>query len=148
MDTIVVGYDDSAAARSALAWAAQCADHAGRELVVVYVASSIAEWELAAAQVNPDPIRHEVRRLLKDEWTASLRRNGVPYRTRLRSGRVAEQLMRAAREEQATLIVIGMTAKGTLSELVRESTQHRLLHHAARPVVAVPAGWSSEPSNA
>ena len=54
----------------------------------------------------------------------------VHYRTKFVIGRVAEELMRAAHEEQATLIVIGMTARGTLSELVLGSTQHELLHHA------------------
>jgi Universal stress protein family. len=54
--------------------------------------------------------------------------------------------MRTAREEQATLIVIGMTARGTLSELVLGSTQHELLHHAVRPVVAVPASWNESRS--
>ena len=38
----------------------------------MYVASSIAEWELSAAQINPDPIRHEFERRLSDEWTAAV----------------------------------------------------------------------------
>jgi nucleotide-binding universal stress UspA family protein len=140
--TIVVGYDNSAAAQTALEWAAEYAARADGELLVIYVASSIAEWELAAAQINPDPIRHEFERRLKDEWTASLRKANVPYRTKFSIGRAAEELIRAAREEEATLIVIGMTARGTLSELVLGSTQHELMHHAVRPVVAVPASWS------
>jgi len=145
MHTIVLGYDNSAAAQSALEWAAEHAARTDGELLVIYVASSIAEWELAAAQINPDPIRHEFERRLKDEWTASLRKAHVPYRTRFTIGRVAEELMRAAREEEATLIVIGMTARGTLSELVLGSTQHELIHHAVRPVVAVPGSWSAPP---
>jgi nucleotide-binding universal stress UspA family protein len=137
--TIVVGYDNSRAAQSALDWAVAQAALTDSELVVVYVASSIAEWELNAIQVNTDPIRDEFKRLLNDEWTAPLREVHVRYRTRFVVGRVADELMRAARDEHATLIVIGMTERGTLNELVFGSTRHDLLHHAVRPVVAVPA---------
>jgi nucleotide-binding universal stress UspA family protein len=140
--TIVVGFNNSDAARAALDWAVQHATLTGGELLVVYVASSIAEWELSAAQINPDPIRHEFERRLKAEWTAPVRKASVAYRTRFTIGRPADELMRAAREEQAAVIVIGMTARGTLSELVWGSTQHELQHHAVRPVVAVPASWN------
>jgi len=145
MNIIVVGYDNSAAAETALQWAMAYAQRIDGELLVVYVASSIAEWELSAAQINPDPIRHEFERRLRGEWTAPLRKAQLPYRTKFVVGRVAEELMRTAREEHATLIVIGMTPRGTLSELVMGSTQHELLHHAVRPVVAVPASWTDLP---
>lgn len=48
--------------------------------------------------------------------------------------------MRYARDELASLMVVGMTARGTLAELLYGSvTTHELLRHALRPVVAVPA---------
>ena len=43
METIVVGYNDSDAARAALDWAIQHAMRTDSELLVAYVASSIAE---------------------------------------------------------------------------------------------------------
>lgn len=143
LDTIVIGYDNSDAAQAALAWAGEQATPTSSELLVIYVASSIAEWELAAAQIDPDPIRHEFQRRLREEWTAPLRKADVAYRTKFASGGVAEELMSSAREEHASLIVIGMTLRGTLSELVAGSAQHELLHHAVRPVVAVPATWKA-----
>jgi nucleotide-binding universal stress UspA family protein len=145
MQTIVVGFDNSDAARAALDWAIEHATCIGGELLVVYVASSIAEWELSAAQINPDPIRHEFERRLSDEWTAPVRKANVAYRTKFVVGRAADELMSAARTEQAAVIVIGLTARGTLSELVWGSTQHELQHHAVRPVVAVPASWRASP---
>jgi nucleotide-binding universal stress UspA family protein len=139
---IVVGCDGSRAAHAALEWATTQAERTESELLVVYVASSIAEWELAAVQIDPDPIRREFRHRLEGEWTASVRKAQVPYQTRFAVGRVAEQLMHAARDVEATLIVIGLTPHGTLSELVMGTTQHELLRHAVRPVVAVPATWA------
>jgi nucleotide-binding universal stress UspA family protein len=145
MEPIVVGYNNTAAAEAALHWATGHAIRSESSLVVVYVASSIAEWELSAAQIDPDPIRHEFERRLENEWTAPVRKAGVPCRTKFTVGRAADELMRTARAENAVLIVIGMSPRGTLSELVWGSTQHELLHGAVRPVVAVPASWDNPP---
>jgi nucleotide-binding universal stress UspA family protein len=138
-EKIVVGFDNSPASQAALDWAIHQAQLVGGEIVVVYVASAVREWEFAAAQINTDPMRAEAKRRLAEEWTAPLRAAGVSYHVRLMQGRVAEELMKVARAEEASLIVIGMTARGTLTELVFGSTRHDLLHHAVRPVVAVPA---------
>jgi len=142
MDTIVLGFDDSNAARAARAWAARQALLTAGEVLVVYVRAALAEWELAAAQIDPDPIRREYERRLDDEWTADLRARNVPYRTKATIGRIADELMQIARAEDAALIVIGMTARGTISELMFGSTQRELAHHAVRPIVAVPASWT------
>ena len=36
------------------------------------------------------------------------------------------------------MIVVGMTSRGILGELVHTNTSHHILRDAARPVVAVP----------
>jgi nucleotide-binding universal stress UspA family protein len=139
----VVGFDDSEAAQAALRWAAHHAAITGSELVVVYVSSSIAEWELAAIQVDVDAIRRRFKERLDGEWTAALQGRGLSYRTEFSVGRPAVELMRVARSESASLIVVGMTARGTLGEIVFGSTQHVLQEHAVRPVVAVPPTWEA-----
>lgn len=138
---IVVGYDDTPAARAALAWAADYAAAVGGELLVVYVSSAIVELELAAAQIDADPIRRSFEHRLEGEWTASLRQRRISFRTKVVVGRVATELMRLARAEHAALIVIGMTGRGTLGELTFGSAEHELVKHAVRPVVAVPKVW-------
>jgi len=141
MERIVVGYDHSSGARAALRWAIHHGTGRDVELVIVYVMSALAEWELAAVQVDPDPIRQEFERRLREEWTAPVREAGVPYTTNVAVGRPADQLMRVARRDDAALIVIGMTGRGTLAELVFGSTTHDLLRPELRPVVAVPVHW-------
>lgn len=138
---IVVGYDDSAAARAALRWAADHATAVGGELLVVYVSSAIAELEFAVVQINTDAIRAGYEQHLQGDWTALLRERNIRFRTLVVVGRVATELMRIAHAEQASLIVIGMTGRGTLGEIVFGSAEHELLKHAVRPVVAVPATW-------
>lgn len=62
-------------AQTALKWAVAYAQRIDGELLVVYVASSIAEWELCAAQINRDPISIRVR-------GPSSRRGPRPFATR------------------------------------------------------------------
>ena len=142
MERIVVGYDHSPPAQGALTWAVDYAQRAGAELVLVYAISAAWEWELAAAQVNPDPIRHEIRELLHEGWTAPVRAAGVRYTTEVTVGRTAEVLLAAARHHEASLIVLGMTGRGTLGELVLGSTGREVAHHAVRPIVTVPKDWA------
>ncbi len=139
--TIVVGYNHSAASDAALRWAAEQAERTDGDVLAVYVASAVADWELAAVQFDPDPMRRELERCLQGRWTEPVRARGVKCRTRFVYGRAADELMHVARDEGAQLIVIGMSPRGTLTELVVGSTMHELRRHAIRPVVAVPAGW-------
>lgn len=145
MERLVIGYDDSPGARRALKWAVQYAKRTASELVVVYVVSEAWEWELASVQVNTDPLRKDVERRLRGEWTADVRAAGVPYRTELEVGRPAEVLLAAARRHAAVLIVVGMSEGGAISELIRGSASHQMRQHAIRPIVTVPAAW--EPSS-
>jgi nucleotide-binding universal stress UspA family protein len=142
MESVVVGYDDSPPARAALAWAVDHGKRNNAELVVLYVVSSTWEWELAAVQVNPDPIRREIQHLLHGDWTAPVRAAEVPYQTEVAVGRPAEALLATARRHEASLIVLGMTGRGTLGELILGSTGREVAHHALRPIVTVPAGWA------
>ena len=142
----LVGYDDTPASKGALAWAARHVQRVPGDLLVAYVSSSALEWELAAVQVNADPLRHEFQRRLEEEWTAPLREAGVAYETRVLHGRPAEALLQCADDEGVELLVVGMTGRGTLNELLMGSTTHQLLHQSARPIVAVPAGWTSDGS--
>lgn len=142
MERVMVGYDHSPAAQGALSWAVDYAGRTGAEIVVVYVVSSAWEWELAAVQVNPDPIRKEIEELLRQSWTAPLRAAGVKYHTEVAVGRPADALLASARHHEVSLIVLGMTGRGTLGELVLGTTSHRVAHHAVRPIVTVPEGWT------
>jgi nucleotide-binding universal stress UspA family protein len=142
MEKIVLGYDHSPAAQGALVWSADYAGRMGAEVIVVYGVSSTWEWELAAIQVNPDPIRREIGQLLRTDWTAPLRAAGVRHQTEVAVGRAADVLLASARHHRAALIVLGMTGRGTLGELVTGSTGRQVAHHAVRPIVTVPAGWT------
>jgi nucleotide-binding universal stress UspA family protein len=142
-NTIVVGYDHSEPAQAALRWATEQAECSSSELLLVYAASTVVDWELAALQFDPDPLRRRIEHSLENEWTEPLRTRGITYSTKFVLGRPAEQLMNVARACDAQLIVIGMSPRGTLTELISGSTLHDLRKHAVRPVVVVPPGWTA-----
>jgi nucleotide-binding universal stress UspA family protein len=142
MEQIVVAYDDSPAARAALAWAIEYANDRDARILLVYVVTSIGEWELAAIQVDPDPVRSAFKQLLATDWSSPLREARISYEPILLVGRPAEMIMRCAREHDASMIVLGMTGRGILHELVSESTGRHVLQEAKRPVVAVPEMWT------
>jgi nucleotide-binding universal stress UspA family protein len=137
---ILLGCTDSEASRAALRWTTCVARDLDAEVVAAYAISRLFEWELAAVQVNADPIRLELAQLLDGRWTEPLRRAGVRYRTRVVSGPPAQALMHLARAEQVDLIVVGMGRHGTMSQLLLGTVPKDLLRGALRPVVAVPAG--------
>ena len=143
VETILLAYDDSDAAKAAREWVVRYAAGRDVEVVVIYALSSLWEWELAAVQIDPDPIRHEYERLLREVWSEPLRQAGVPVRTRLVVGRrPADLILRSGRDLGVSFIVVGMTPRGTLGELVLRNTAEDVVHHADRlPVMSVPSGW-------
>ena len=141
MDTIVVGYNDSPAARAALAWATNEARHRNARVLVVYVVSSIGDWTLAAIQVNTDPLRAALEQHLAGKWTAPLRDQGIDYNTTGVEGSVGKAIRAAAVQADVSMIVVGMTHRGALAEWMSDDPEPDLARHAARPFVAVPAGW-------
>jgi nucleotide-binding universal stress UspA family protein len=92
--------------------------------------------------VNPDPIRHTIGLHLQQESTAPLRAAVVPSPPEVHVARPADVLLASARRHEAALIVLGMTGRGTLGELIVGSTGREVAHHAVRPIVTVPAGWT------
>ena len=146
MQRLLVAFDDSPASHVALRWAIDDAAVRSRGVLLLYVISSIAEWELAAIQVNPDPIRREFEHLLQGRWSEPLREAGVEYSTRLRVGRPADEILSTARVERAVAIVMGMSTRGLLHEVILGTVARHVLHDALRPVIAVPEGWSVDAS--
>ena len=139
MRPILVGYDDSPPARAALQWAAHEASRNGAVVVVAYAISPVWEWMLAAVQVDSDRIRMQRSRDLRGPWTQPLRASGVPYATRLVSGRPGPALLKLARSTHASCIVIGADRHCRLGHWSEGPVQRFVQHHARRPVVSVPA---------
>jgi nucleotide-binding universal stress UspA family protein len=134
MKTIVVGVNGSEESARALRWSACLAERDRGRVIAVRAVSRIGIWELAALQVDPDPVVRGYEEQLQGPWTAPLRALGVDYTTRLERGEPADALLRVAGAEVADLIVIGARHR----DPAHGSTTRRLLKHTQRPVVVVP----------
>ena len=134
MKTIVVGLNGSEEAARALHWSACLAEQSHGCVVAVRAVSRIGIWELAALQVNPDPVVRGFEEQLRGPWTAPLRELGVEYTTRLERGVVADALVRVADREDADLLVIGARHR----DPAHGTTTRRLLKRTRCPLVVIP----------
>src|SRR5262249_1952232 len=134
MKTIVVGVNDSPASVRAVRWSASIAEAVHGRVVAVFAVSRVGIWELAALQVNPDPVVRDYERRLKGPRPRPLREARVPRAPRLERGGTADALLRVTAEEDADLIVIG----GHRHNSCESDPTHRLLKRANRPLVVVP----------
>ena len=74
-----------------------------------------------------------------DDLCEPFKSAGIAFRSLLLEGDAAETLMQVADDVDAALIVVGRRGCGWLKVLGLGSVSDHLSHHAARPVVVVPA---------
>ena len=108
-----------------------------RPLAAVPFASDFGEEEQAARQ-SGDPGGYSFQQAAQEavERVARELREMTPnVQTVVRGGEPAEQVIRAADELEADLIVIGGRGKGTVGAILLGSVAYRVLHHAPCPVL-------------
>ena len=108
-----------------------------RPLAAVPFASDFGEEEHAVQQAA-DPGGYSFHRAAEEavERVARELREMTPnVETIVRGGAPADQIIRAADEMEADLIVIGGRGKGTVSAILLGSVAYQVLHHAPCPVL-------------
>jgi nucleotide-binding universal stress UspA family protein len=143
---VLVGLDESEAAAAAARWAAEAVRGSGGEVVAVYgldtsVPRVAADSLLSGLGVPPADIhnwKEEIRHLLEDRWSQPLRDAGVPFRTMVVEGDAVHALLRAARDNDVDLIVVGHEGGTTFLHRLFKRLSDELVDHATRPVVVVP----------
>ena len=143
--TIVVGYDGSAPARAALAFAARQVGPRGRVFVVHayelppdFLAFPYYDRSLSERHHRGEALLRDLR--LQDDFQA-----GPEYETELIGGPAASAIARVARARHADQIVVGTRSFGRVRALFG-SVSHELLHTADCPIVVIPAAALSAPS--
>ena len=140
---IVVGYDGSDSAKSALEFAVGVAKAHGGSIVVAHV----LEWS-PYSFLTPTELeeRHKRRKEELDRAETAvlapvidgLKDSGVAVETALRYGHIAETLCAIASEASASQIAIGRTGHSGLSTRVFGSVAGTLAQAAPVPVTIVP----------
>jgi nucleotide-binding universal stress UspA family protein len=132
---IVVGYDGSDGAKSALATAVDLAGRLGAELVIFYgyevsrLGGEVADYAAALREVG-----EQVTREAADQARAA----GLEPRTVLEEGAPAAALAAFASENGAAMIAVGTRGERPLTGVILGSIAHKLLHLSDVPVLVVP----------
>ncbi len=146
MKTIVVGYDDSEAARRALERAAELAEAFGARLVVTSVAEPLPD---IAAPISPAPVvaplppvgapldTSDARREELESARSLLAGRGVDADFVLGYGLAADAIVQLAEERDADLIVVGTHEPGFLERLLAGSVSEGVSRAARRDVMIV-----------
>ena len=124
MQTILCGIDNSPGARAALRVAATLAEVMGARLVAVHVLDRMIGSPGSAERIADDILYEEVP-------DASAQGRGEV-------GDVAERLAAAAREERATLIVLGARSRGRTRTYLRARCAAELAELTTVPIVVAP----------
>ena len=126
---IVVGYDVRTADRAPLRFAAAAAEFTGAPLLIASV-----------AEPGDDPVRSAASEL--DSTRRELAEGGTAVEIREYEHKTAARaLHEVAEAEDAALLVVGSTTRGTLGRVLPGSTAERLFPDAPCPVAVVPRGW-------
>jgi nucleotide-binding universal stress UspA family protein len=134
---VIVGYDGSASARNALAYAAGTARQLGRPLLVVYVAPSRVCCASASGLVVSTP--HDTEALewwLISELDQVMGHDDLDVYVRTRRGNPSRELAAMAAELRAEALVIGVPKH--FWHHVAGSVSGWLARHPRCPVIVVP----------
>jgi nucleotide-binding universal stress UspA family protein len=135
--SIVLGYDESAGSRPALATAISLAQRYEEPLVLVYgveppggVGEEFQAHQRALAELGRTAVGHAVE--VAEEA-------GVRTVVEVISKKPAQALIDAAHRHDGRVIVVGTRGESPLRGAFLGSVSHKLLHLSDRPVLCVPA---------
>lgn len=143
MSKIILGYDDSNGAKSALDFAAALAKANGSELVIAHV----LEWS-PYSFLTPEEIeeRHKRRTEELERAEAALlapakaaaEAKGARVSTVMQYGHIAETLVQIIKDKGAEHVVIGRTGQSSISSRLFGSVAGTLAQISPVPVTIVP----------
>jgi len=136
--TIVVGTDFSAAAATAMGWAAAIARPIGARIELVH-ALSLPLPSADLVRPGPDFLEQlqKAAEATLDGEVAKLRGEGLDVTPQLRLGQPSQVICDLAEALPADLVVVGTRGYTGLRHIFLGSTAQQVVHHAHCPVLAV-----------
>ncbi|HKX17473.1 MAG TPA: universal stress protein [bacterium] len=145
--TILVPTDFSACANMALGWADGLAHAFGARIVLVHVVDLEVQWVPAGPAVVPTPVPAAVVRGVRERAQAALdslaAKTPSVQRTMVRVGHARDEILKAADQAGADLIVMGTHGRSGVAHLFVGSVAEYVVRHAAIPVTTVRASGRS-----
>jgi nucleotide-binding universal stress UspA family protein len=143
MPGIIVGTDGSPHSRRALEWAIREAGIRRAPLTVVTVYQAIPDYWGTITSPGVHALAEEARKTAQEEADHLLDRADacscpLSVTVQAANGLPAEELLRAADDTHADMIVVGARGAGGFKKLLLGSVSTHLAHHAHCPVVVIP----------
>jgi len=138
---IIVGYDPMTSDRAPINFGLAAARFTGAPLIVASASAAGGGPDLLQQDedlvVDASDALEEARRELEPEGIA------VECRELLANTSAARALHETSEAEDAGLLVVGSTRRGTVGRVIPGSTAERLMHGAPCPIAIVPPGWEA-----
>lgn len=143
MSGIIVGTDGSAHSRRAMEWAIREAGVRRTPLTVLNVHQAVVDyWSLVTYPGDQELADQALKAAQKeaDDILAQLGDTPLPLSVTIHgaAGLPAEELIKAAADADAEMIVVGCRGAGGFRKLLLGSVSTQLTHHAHCPVVVIP----------
>lgn len=143
MSGIIVGIDGSAHSRRAMEWAIREAGIRRTSLTVLNVHQAVADYWGAVTYPGDQELADQARKAAQkeaDDILAQLGDEPSPLSVTIQgaAGMPAEELIKAAADADAEMIVVGSRGSGGFRKLLLGSVTTQLTHHAHCTVVVVP----------
>ncbi len=142
----VVGVDGSESSRRAVEYAADLARRVGARLLLVHVVSWSGYTPLSVEEALHRPVeKKEEERIGHEKVLDPLKKvaeekgaGKVEVGTFLTWGHPADEIVKAARQHEAEMIIVARRGHSVLLDIVLGSVANALAHMADRPVMLVP----------
>jgi nucleotide-binding universal stress UspA family protein len=135
---VLCAYDGSPAAEAALAEAIDLASATRARLAIVSVVEKPAA-NVAAAGVDPIALAQTIEREADARLRAAADRvpDDVPLTTLLRTGHAGKQILKAATEIRADVVVLGTRRRGRMTTNLFGSVAGDVYYHSRLPMLVV-----------
>jgi nucleotide-binding universal stress UspA family protein len=134
-EKIVLAVDGSEQSRKAVPLAVDVARKSDAEVVVVHVREHVVDLGGVWEQESQSRAAAIVDAACKDLGEAGVKARASVRRSLAGSGRIAQEIIEAADEEEADLIVMGSRGVSNLRGLLLGSVAHKILQLSSQPVL-------------
>ena len=135
---ILLAYDGSPGARRALETTAELAAEMHSAVAVVSVEAHLPHYGATVGEVDEErAYEQRIAQRCLTEATARLDEAGIKAQTEIRAGHAAQEIIRAADEHAATLIVLGASGHSGVWGRFIGSTAEKISRHAHCTVMIV-----------
>jgi nucleotide-binding universal stress UspA family protein len=129
---IVVCYDGSDHSKKALEIAVDLAKRYGAEIIVITVVDIASSTDPSVIKIAED-----VAGQISSEASEKLSKEGVEHSSIIRHGDPGVEIVKAAEENKADLIVVGSRGLLTLRRLILGSVSRKVINKSKIPVLVV-----------